>query len=186
MTGAASPGDAGFLAGALARRLAHDLAGPLAAMVTLADISPETDPMMAEAIAQLNERLSLFRLLFGGEPDAAFDRSTALTLLSAYLQFRRHSLQAELPVADREARGMLLLAFAASDILAGAGQLTLRPARLQADGRLKATDSALVAALLQGCTSDPGLVPAACAAALLGPIAMETSETGLVFSVRDP
>jgi len=175
-----------FLAGALARRFAHDLAGPLAAVVTLAELSPETDPLMAEAIAALNARLSLFRLLFGGEPDAAFDGAAAHALLAAHLEARRHGLHADLPAVPREARGMLLLALAASDLLVGAGQIRLQPGRLQADGRPREVTEEVKTAFETGACSEPGLAAAACAAALLGPVAMAGSETGLVFSVRHP
>lgn len=186
MTGAPWPEGAPFLAGALARRLAHDLAGPLAALVTISELTPETDPLMAEAIAELHARLSLFRLLFGGEPEAAFDCAAAQALLAGYLQARRHSLQADLPATPRAARGMLLLALAASDLLSSAGQISVHPARLQADGRVRAASPGLEAALETGTSSDPGLAAAACAAALLGPVAMTQSKTGLVFSVRHP
>ncbi len=175
-----------FLAGALARRLTHDLSGPLAALVTLSELSPEADPLMGQAIIELRTRLSLARTLFGGEPDCAFDRSEAQNLLAEHLQARGHSLSVALPVQDRSARGMLLLCLAAADRLMAAGAISATPDKVQAEGRHRPVDGALADALATGTTADPQLAAAATAAVLLGPLQAISLPSGLVFSAAHP
>ena len=175
-----------FLAGALARRLTHDLAGPLAALVTISDLAPDPDPLLAQAIAELRARHALARLLFGGEPTSPFDRRETQSLLAAHLARRDHSLDISLPEQDRPARGTLALCLAASDRLMGAGAIIATPDAVTVAGRHRPTDDLLVAALTTGTTADPNLAPAAFAAALLGPLCVATTRTGLAFSAVAP
>jgi hypothetical protein len=175
-----------FLAGALARRLTHDLAGPLAALVTISELSPGADPLLAQAIAEMQARLSLARLLFGGEPTAPFDRGEALERLTAHLDARGHRLTARLPVQDRPARGTLLLCLAAADRLTAPGAIAATPESVEAHGRHREIAMALEEALATGTTADPQLAAAAVAAALLGPLRVSPSPSGLVFSAALP
>ena len=175
-----------FLAGALARRLTHDLAGPLAALVTIAELAPDPDPLLAQAIAELRARHALARLLFGGEPTSPFDRAETQSLLVAHLASRAHSLDVALPAQDRPARGTLALCLAASDRLMGAGAIVATVDAVTVAGRHRPTDDLLIAALATGTTADPQLAPAAYASALLGPLCVATTRDGLAFSAAAP
>ncbi len=175
-----------FLAGALARHLTHEFAGPLAALVTIAELSPDADPLLTQAIAELRTRLSLARLLFGGEPMCAFDRTEAEALLAAHLAGRGHRLAVALPVQDRPARGTLLLCLAAADRLMAPGAVVATPGEVVVQGRHRANDRALVEALETGTTAEPHLAAAAFASALLGPLKVHSSASGLAFSATLP
>jgi hypothetical protein len=76
--------DPAGLAALVARRLAHDLAGPMAALQTLAGMR-EADPLETQALAELTGRLALFRGLFGGTGSALPDLAALLPLLAAQL-----------------------------------------------------------------------------------------------------
>lgn len=175
-----------FLVGALARRITHDLAGPLAALVAIAELAPDPDPLLAQAIVELRARHALARLLFGGEPTCPFDRSETQSLLIAHLASRDHSLELSLPDQDRPARGTLALCLAASDRLMGTGAIIATPDAVTVAGRHRPTDAMLVAALATGTTAEPNLAPAAFASALLGPLCVATTRTGLAFTAIAP
>lgn len=170
------------LLSAAARRFSHDLANPLAALQTLVGIG-ETDPLMEQAVEELAARLSLFRLLCGGDPD---DPSPDLEMLvRERLRQRDIALASTIGVdgPGRERRAGFSLALAAGQYLAGPAEVRLEAGPLvSARGRARGIGPALPEALAGGRPGDPADFFASFAAALAGPFAFQPVEGGFIFS----
>lgn len=106
--------DGTALARALVRRMAHDLASPLAALVTARGLGlPPLEGRSLEgaAIARLSDRLELWRLL-AAPPDSAIDHGRLHALLAAEAEGRTPVTLAwshEVPPALARAGAALLL-----------------------------------------------------------------------------
>lgn len=71
-----------LLTGQVVRKLVHDLASPVAAMRLLAE---DADPLLQQAVGRLEDRLALFRLVFGGGADDRVDSQRLWRLLAAVI-----------------------------------------------------------------------------------------------------
>ncbi len=71
-----------LLTGQVVRKLVHDLASPVAAMRLLAE---DADPLLQQAVGRLENRLALFRLIFGGGADDCIDSQRLWRLLAAVI-----------------------------------------------------------------------------------------------------
>lgn len=181
-------GQALHVAGLLVRRLAHDLAGPVAAVSTLAGMG-ERDPLLDGAAAELTRRLELARSIFAGLPDAPIDSAHASARLAeaagpgAHVEAR---LAADAPPA--RVRAALALALDLLPLLAEGGRLCLDVA---ATGALEVEAGPLRAPLPSGWREtvlagargarplEPGLVPTAVAAMLAGPFSVSNERGGI-------
>lgn len=130
MTGAANgaalpAGQGADLAGALVRRLAHDLAGPLAAAHLLAEEA--ADPLLQQSITRACDLLALYRAVFGGHPDDFVDTMALWQRLAAAIA--PAALVADVAPAAPARRHKA----AAALVLAAAGRQTVH-VQLAADG----------------------------------------------------
>lgn len=183
------PADAA-LATLIARRLAHDLAGPLTALGTLAALR-DPDPLEETALADLRDQLALFRAIFGGAADAALDLAEAAALLerSAAGIALDLALAPEAPPA--RLRSALALAvemrrLAAADARVSAAVAASGALRVAVEPLARAVPPALEAACsgaLEGLS--PEQAPAAFAAALAGPLRLTVAHNRLVIEA-DP
>lgn len=174
--------DGPLLAGGLIRRMAHDLSSPLAALQAIAELGSH-DPSLQVAIDQLSQRLSLYRALFGGNPDV-FPVAEAGMLLAERLGGLGHRMVNSMSdnAAARDRRAAMVLALVAGDRLVGGGQIFLRDGpRVELRGRYRAPDAALVTALAGKGAGNPGDAAAAFVAALVGPLKIAATDKGMVF-----
>lgn len=169
--------DATPLARAAIRRLAHDLANPLAALATAIDLAGDVDPLVTRALDLCRDRLELQRLLFGGT-GPGFDRGNASRLLAAEAGRRNATLEGAFDAhPEREAQAAACLACLAIGLLNGPGVVRIERHGVFLEGPHDQPEG-LDAALATGTTEAPALVPAAFAAALAGPIRRAATAEG--------
>lgn len=171
-----------LLAGGLARRLAHDLANPLAALQTVVELMGD-DPLARAALAETSGRLALFRALFGGDPDHESPQAEALLSDRLAADGRRLEVELGADAPPRLRRAGLALVLALADRMTGPGSLRIGAAAgkpvAEALGRVRAPDEALAAALRGSAPGNPNEAPAAYAAALAGPLCAVPTAGGL-------
>ncbi len=162
------------LAALLVRRMAHDLAAPLAALSTLAGLRG-ADPLEAEAIRCLAGRLALFRAVFSGMPDGAPDsEAVRRALAEAFGGVDRVALDLAPGAPGRSVRAGLALALDVGRLLDGTGsmRLTVAPGGevlIEAGPLAGAVPASLAAVAAGEAAAGPEEAGAAVAVALLGP-----------------
>lgn len=175
-------GDPWSLPGLVARRLAHDLAGPIAALSTLLDLRG-ADPLEAQALGRITARLSLFRALLAEDPDQPCDADAAIAALRSELG-PNGRLEAAIAAGapPRAIRGALALAADLARMTGEAGEIELA---VGADGQVRLQAAPLYRGLGPGWPARPeaGAAPdqlgALVAVRLIGPARVE-SEGALV------
>lgn len=174
----------------MARRMGHDLASPLASLMTALDLAPEVDPLVGMAAQALGERLSLWRALLAPAPDEPVDwgrlaggllaeaeRKPGVTLLMAGVE--------SLPPRTAKAAAALILQ--ALGLLSGPGTVEVMAGghelQIHATGRMAAARDALADFLAGYRAPDAQLAPVAFVRALGLPIRQESVADGLVLSM---
>lgn len=178
------------LAALVARRLAHDLAGPLTALGTLAALR-DADPLEEAALADLRDRLALFRAIFSGAADAALDLAEAAALLERSAAGAALDLALAPDAPPARLRSALALAVEMHRLAAADGRVAVAVAasgalRVAVEPLARAVPPALEAAcsgVLEGLS--PEHAPTAFAAALAGPLRLKVADNGLVIEA-DP
>jgi hypothetical protein len=169
------------LAALMMRRFAHDLANPLAALHTLIELS-DGDPLLMEALGELEARLVLFRALFGGMPDHPVPETVAATMTArlARLGIRLECDFATAPA--REQRAGLALVLGVFELLVAGGTITVAAGPdVRIDGQCRPAPPVLVQVLAGQWHSDPQFVPPLWAVAACGPFDVEGGAVGLRF-----
>ncbi|WP_448579192.1 hypothetical protein [Thermaurantiacus sp.] len=190
MTGGADPAGLALLS-LMARRMGHDLASPLGALMTALDLAGEDDPLAGLAAHALADRLSLWRGLLGPAADEPADWGVLAGGLAAEAARTKGTSLAMAGVEalpPRAAKAAAALTLQALGLLAGPGQVAATAGEdkllIRVTGRLSVVAEALADFLAGQAAPDSQLAPAAFARALGFPIRQERMADGLILSMR--
>ncbi|MFN7175466.1 MAG: hypothetical protein ACK4MX_01105 [Thermaurantiacus sp.] len=178
------------LAGLLVRRLTHDLAGPVTAMATLAALR-EADALEEAALAELRDRLALFRAIFAGAPDGPVELAETGALFARQAEGLTVELALDPAAAPARLRAGLALGLEARALVAAGGRIVMTVAgsgaiRVDAAPLARELPAMLADACAGGAAGlSPHHAPAAFAAALAGPVRLDAQDRRLVLIV-DP
>lgn len=154
------------------RRMAHDLASPLGALMTALDLSGEADPLAGAAAEGLRARLAFWRALAGILPDEPADATAlaeGLAAEAARTAGRTIDVSALQALPPRLQRAAAALALQGLGLLAGPGRVRadVEGDRLhvRVEGRIAGRDglSALASGAIPGASHQ---APAALVAAM--------------------
>jgi hypothetical protein len=189
VTGGADPAGLALLS-LMARRMGHDLASPLGALVTALDLAGEVDPLTGKAANALAGRLSLWRGLLGPAADEPADWGVLAGGLAAEaagkngVSLTMAGMELLPPRAAKAAAALILQALG---LPAGAGQVEAAVGQealvIRVTGRMAAAAEALAGFLAGHRAPDSQLAPAAFARALGFPIRQESVADGLILSM---
>lgn len=172
------------------RRLTHDLASPMGALMTALDLAEAPDPLATAAMESLAARLSLWRALAGTLPDAPVDGPALRRGLAAEAaRARGRSLEMP-PIEDlppRLARVVVLLALQGLGLLAGAGRVRAGQEAeglvVRVEGRLSPGCEGLLRLRPGAPAGESRWAPAALALALWPSLRFEQGPDGFLLSV---
>ncbi|WP_448586111.1 hypothetical protein [Thermaurantiacus sp.] len=174
----------GSLAVAVVRRLAHDLASPLAALSLALELDGRPDPVAGQALQALVDRLDLWRALVGRAGEGVPDAPRLWALIEAEAgRAPGIALEGGLEgLGEPDARAAAALALLGLWLLPGRGKIRIVGRAVVLSGPVSAPDG-LDRALTSGRTEEPALVPAALAALAAGPIRrmVDAGETRLAW-----